>query len=314
MKAYYSKAYGGPEVSEYGDLPDPVIGSGQLLIEVRAVSINPVDFKVKRGIAKFFTKSKFPRIYGSDFAGVVKETGADVNGFRTGDRVYGVTPVIWGKQGALAQLMPVDQKFARMMPSQMTFEEAASLPIAALTALNGLRRTGVVSGSQVLINGATGGVGHFAVQIAKAKEAVVTATCSTRNAELAKKFGADYIIDYTREDLTSSSKKYDAILDAYGKMQFTDILHLLKKKGIYATTQIKPFLMLSSLLIQILFGRKLTSSNLRSQAVDMDEMEKLFAEKKLIPLIENYFTLDKAGEAFELAESGRSRGKIIVRI
>lgn len=314
MKAYYSTSYGGSEVSFFGDFPAPVAGKGQLLIETKAVSINPVDFKVKRGIAKFFTRSKFPRIYGSDFAGIVKETGSDVAGFKPGDRVYGVTPVIWGKQGALAELMPVDQKYARMIPSYMTFEEAASLPIAALTALNGLRRIGVKQGTQVLINGATGGVGHFAVQIAKAKGAVVTATCSAGNADLAKKLGADYVMGYKREELTSSSKKYEAIMDAYGKMLLSDILKLLDRKGCYATTQIKPLLMLSSVSIQILTGRKITSSNLRSQAVDMDEMEKLFAEKKIVPLIENYFTLDKAGDAFDLAESGKVRGKIIVRI
>lgn len=314
MKAYYSTAYGGSEVSAYGDFTDPVCGPGQLLVEIKAVSVNPVDFKVKRGIAKFFTRSKFPRIYGSDFAGIVKEISPEVTRFKPGDRVYGVTPVIWGKQGALAELMPVDEKYARMMPSFMTFEEAASLPIAALTALNGLRRTRVKEGTQVLINGATGGVGHFAVQIAKAKGAVVTATTSARNADLARKLGADYLMGYTKDDFSSSTKKYDAIFDAYGKMEFADIIRLLKRKGIYATTQIKPLMMLSSVAVELLFGVKLTSSNLRSQAVDMDEMEKLFAEKKIIPVIENYFTLDKAGDAFDLAESGKVRGKIVVRI
>jgi NADPH:quinone reductase-like Zn-dependent oxidoreductase len=313
MKAYYSTAYGGPEVSQYGDFPDPSAGNGQILVEVKAVSINPVDYKVKRGIAKFMSGSKFPRIFGSDFAGIVKSKGNGVTQFNPGDRVYGATPVIWGKPGALAQLLAVDQKFARAIPVQISFEEAASLPIAALTALNGLRRCRVTEGKAVLINGGTGGVGHFAIQIAKAKGAIVTATCSQGNAELARKLGADETIGYSKEELAKNEMKFDAILDAYGKMDLEDVCRLLKRGGIYATTQIKPFLFLSSLLVQLVYSKKLTSSNMRSRPEDMDEMEKLFIDKKVLPVIENYFTLDHSAEAFELAEHGKPRGKIIIR-
>lgn len=313
MKAYYSTAYGGPEVSRYGDYPDPSAGNGQLLIEVKAVSINPVDYKVKRGIAKFMSGSRFPRIFGSDFAGVVKSTGNGVTRFKPGDRVYGATPVIWGKPGALAQLLAVDHKFARAIPEQISFEVAASLPIAALTALNGLRRCRVAEGKAVLINGATGGVGHFAIQIAKSKGAIVTAACSRGNAELARKLGADETTGYSKDELAKSEKKFDAILDAYGKMDQQDICRLLKRGGIYATTQIKPFLFFSSFFVQLVYAIKLTSSNMRSRPEDMDEMERLMIDKKLYPVIENYFTLENSAEAFELAEHGRPRGKIIIR-
>ena len=314
MKAFYSTAYGGPEVSHYGDFPDPSAGNGQLLVEVKAVSVNPVDYKVKRGVARLMSGSKFPRIFGSDFAGVVKEAGNGATKFKPGDRVYGVTPVIWGKPGALAQLLAVDQKFVTGIPSQISFEEAASLPIAALTALNGLRRCRVSEGKEVLINGGTGGVGHFAIQIAKAKGAFVTATCSQGNAELARKLGADDTMGYSREELAKIDKKFDAILDAYGMMDFEDVCRLLKRGGVYATTQIKPFLFFSSLLVQVVYGKKLTSSNMRSKPEDMDEMERLFLDKKLYPVIEKYFSLDQSAEAFELAEHGKPRGKIIVRI
>jgi NADPH:quinone reductase-like Zn-dependent oxidoreductase len=314
MKAYYSTAYGGPEVSQYGDLPDPSAGKDQLLIEVKAVSINPVDYKVKRGVARLMSGSKFPRTFGSDFAGVVRETGPGVTKFKPGDRVYGATPVIWGKPGALAQLLAVNQKFARDIPGSISFEEAASLPIAALTALNGLRRCGVTKGKEVLINGGTGGVGHFAIQIAKAKGAIVTATCSRGNAELARKLGADETLGYSREELAKTEKRFDIILDTYGKMEYEDVCRLLKRGGVYATTQIKPFLFFSSLLVQLVYGKKLTSSNLRSKPEDMDEMERLFLAKKLVPVIENYFTLEHSAEAFKLAEEGKPRGKIIIRI
>lgn len=314
MKAYYSTSFGGAEASVYGDYPDPVCGAGQLLVEVRAVSINPVDFKIKRGDLKFVPGAKFPRIFGSDFAGRVRETGSEVRGFKPGDRVYGVTPVIFKSAGALAELLAVDMKNVHKIPADMSFEEAASLPVAALTALNGLRRCGVSKGTRVLINGGTGGVGHFAIQIAKAKGAVVTATCSQANAVLAKKLGADDTMGYSAEELAQCDRTFDAIFDAAGKMHFKHITKLLKKNGTYATTMIKPLLFLTSAWAQLLYGRKLTSSNLRALPEDIEEMEQLFSEKKLAPVIESYFTLDKAAEAFEMAEHGNPRGKIIVRI
>lgn len=314
MKAYYSTSFGGAEASVYGDYPDPVCGAGQLLVEVRSVSINPVDFKIKRGDLKFIPGAKFPRIFGSDFAGRVRETGSEVRGFKPGDRVYGVTPVIFKSAGALAQLLAVDVKHARKIPAEMSFEEAASLPIAALTALNGLRRCGVTSGTKVLINGGTGGVGHFAIQAAKAKGAIVTVTCSPTNVELAKKLGADETMGYSAEELSQSNKTFDVIFDAAGKMHLKHIRKLLKKNGIYATTMVKPLLFLTSAWTQLLHGRKLTSSNLRALPEDLDEMEQLFSDKKLVPVIENYFTLETSAAAFEMAEHGKPRGKIIVRV
>jgi NADPH:quinone reductase-like Zn-dependent oxidoreductase len=314
MKAYYSTGYGGPDVSQYGDYPDPSVTPNQVLVEVKAVSINPVDFKVKRGDLKFISGRKFPRIFGSDFSGIVKEAGADTAKFKPGDRVYGVASVIFGKQGALAQFIAIDQKSLWTITGEMSFEEAASLPIAALTALNGLRRCEVAKGTRVLINGGTGGVGHFAVQIAKAKGAVVTATCSEANAELARALGADETIRYNKEDLASTDKKYDAILDAYGHMDLNDVYRLLRRGGIYASTMINPLYRVTSFLIKLIYGKKLTSSNMRALPEDIVEIEKLFNEKKLHPVIENYFTLDKADEAFELAEKGKPRGKIIIRI
>jgi NADPH:quinone reductase-like Zn-dependent oxidoreductase len=314
MKAYYSTRYGGADVSQYGDYPDPSVAGNQVLVEVKAVSINPVDFKVKRGDLKFLSGRKFPRIFGSDFSGIVKEAGTNAEKFKPGDRVYGAISVIFGKQGTLAQFIAIDQKSLWIIPGEMSFEEAASMPVAALTALNGLRRCEVVKGTQVLINGGTGGVGHFAVQIAKAKGAVVTATCSDANAELARKLGADETIRYDKEDLASTNKKFDAILDAYGHMDLSVAQRLLKRGGIYASTMINPFTLFKSFFTKLIWGKTLTSSNMRALPEDIVEIEKLFNEKKLHPVIENYFTLDKADKAFELAEKGKPRGKIIIRI
>jgi NADPH:quinone reductase-like Zn-dependent oxidoreductase len=314
MKASYLISYGGSEAVKYGDLPDPVVGNNQLLIQVKAVSINPIDFKIKRGDLKMIAGSKFPKIVGSDFAGIVKEAGPEIKSFQTGDRVYGAVPIIFGKPGALSELINIDPKYARQIPEGMSFNEAASLPVAALTALNGLRKCSITTGKYVLINGATGGVGHFAIQIAKAKGAVVTATCSPANAELAKKLGADEITGYSKDDLAKTGNKFDAILDAYGKMEYEDVCRLLKRKGIYASTLFMPTSVFSSFFVQLVYQKKLTSSNLRSNPEDYEEIEILFNEKKLKPFIENIFTLDKAAEAFEIAENGKPRGKIIIKI
>lgn len=314
MKAYYSTAYGGPEVSSYGDFPDPVPGAGELLVEVKAVSINPVDVKVKRGDLKFLTGSSFPRIFGSDFSGIVKDPGKEETKFRAGDRIYGVTPVLLKRPGALGEWLAAEKKYITKIPQGMSFEEAAALPTAALTALNGLRNCGINAGKQLFINGSTGGVGHFAIQAARAKGAYITASCSPENAELAKKLGANETIGYGSSDLAKINRKFDAILDAYGKMPFEGVRRLLKRGGIYASTMVKPQRFFLSMWVQMAYGIKLTSSNMRSKPEDIQEMETLFLEKKLYPVIEKVFPLYQAVKAFELAEHGKPRGKIVVTI
>ena len=315
MKAYYSTKYGGPEYAFYGELPDVVAKPGELLVEVKAVSINPVDYKIMSGAVRIMSGSKFPKIYGTDFAGVVKEVTEGVSGFKPGDRVYGSASIITGKPGALAEMLAVKPEKVRRMPLGMTFEEAASLPVAALTALNGLRRCRVEAGSRVLINGATGGVGHFAVQTAKAKGAHVTATCSSSNADLARKLGADEVTGYGKEDLSKTGEAFDAILDAYGKMDHIDVCRLLKKKGVYTSTLFfSPLSFISSFLVKIVFDKKLTSANMRAKPEDYEEIERLWKEKNLLPLIENTFPLAKCGDAFYHTEQGKPRGKVIVTI
>ena len=314
MKAHYSAAYGGSEVSVYDDLPDPSPGVNQLLVEVKATSINPVDWKIRNGDLKFISGSKFPRIYGADFAGIVQETGKGVNGFKPGDRVYGSRSVLFNRHGAMAQLRAVDQDYVRVIPAGMSFNEAAALPIAALTALNGMRKCGVRAGSHVLINGGTGGVGHFAVQIARARGAIVTATCSAANRELAMKLGADEVMGYSPEELAATDKKFDAVVDAYGKMEFRHVCHLLKRKAIYTSTLFIPPPYLSIILVRLVFGKKLKSANMRRHPEDWKEMESLFNEGKLKPLLENVFPLERAADAFDLAEKGKLRGKIVVTV
>ena len=314
MKAFYQISYGGPESDKYGDLPDPVIGNDKLLIGVKAVSINPVDYKIKSGDLKLITGSKFPKVLGSDFAGIIKEVPPGITGFKPNDRIYGAVSVITRNPGTLCELITVNPKSVRHIPEGMSFDEAASLPIAALTALNGLRRCRVTAGSHLLINGATGGVGHFAIQIAKARGAIVSATCSEANMDLAKKLGADEIIGYKKDDLGKVEDKFDAIFDTYGKMKYKQIFYLLKKNGFYASTLFMPWSGLYAIFVKLFYSRYLTSANMRARPEDYEEIERLYIEKKLKPVIENKFPLTRASDAFVFAEKGKPRGKIIITI
>jgi len=314
MKAYYSTRYGGPEYAFYGDLPDAVRKPGEILVEVKAVSINPVDYKIMSGIVRFMSGSKFPKIFGTDFAGIIKEVPAETAGYKPGERVYGSASIITGRQGAMAELVSVRPEKIRRIPEGMTFEEAASLPVAALTALNGLRRCNVRQGSRVLVNGGTGGVGHFAIQIAKAMGAHVTSTSGSSNFELAKKLGADVVSGYTKDDLRKMAEKFDAILDAAGLMEYSDILRLLKKGGVHASTLFFPPSSIYAPFISIISGRKLTSANMRARPEDYEEIEMLWKEKKLVPLIDSTFPLSKCGDAFYHTEHGKPKGKVIVTV
>ncbi len=314
MKAYYSKAYGNSEASAFGELPDPVAGPGQMLVEIKAVSINPVDWKIRRGDARVVTGFRFPRIFGADFAGIVRETGPGVTAFTKGQRVYGSKSILLDRGGALAELRAVEENRVRIIPEGMSFSEAASLPVAALTALNGLRKCEVGKDTEVLINGGTGGVGHFAVQIARARGARVTATCSRANANLALNLGADVTIDHSTGELWSSGRKFDAIFDAHGHMKAWKIHRLLKPGGAYASTLFIPPPYLAIAVTRLLHGKKLMSANMRSLDEDWRELERLYTEGNLRPLTENVFPLERASEAFDLAMRGGFRGKIVVTV
>lgn len=314
MKAFFSMSYGGPDKSTIGDMPDPVPGKNELLVEVKASSVNPVDYKVKRGDIKFLSGSKFPKIVGSDFAGIVKSVPEGVNHLAPGDRVYGAVSVLFGKQGALAELVAVDVNRVSKIPEGLSFSEAASLPIAALTALTGMRKCRVKAGTSVLINGSTGGVGHFAVQMARAAGAVVTASCSSKNAEFARKLGADHTIGYGSETLADTRQKYDAIFDAHGYMPYAKIRRLLKRGGVYASTIPSPQKLLLSLPMQLIYGIKLASANMRGLPEDYAKLESLVTTGKVVPHIECPFNFRTVVSAFALAEKGGFRGKIVVTI
>jgi len=314
MKASYITKYGGIGELKFGEIPNPVLTDDKILVNVKAVSINPIDYKFRSGALKIITGNKFPKIYGGDFSGIVQEIGNKVENFKKEDRVYGSIS-IFKNNGALCEQVLVSPNKIRKIPDNMSFEVAASLPIAALTALTGMRKSGNLNNKTILVNGATGGVGHFAVQFAKAYGAKVYATCSTKNAELAKQFGADEIIDYTKEDLSKSEKKFDIIFDAFGLMKTGIIFKLLNKRGIYMSTIFfSPISFLSGFYAKIFLNKKLTSANMRGNIEDYQELERLWNENKFKPFIEKTFPLENTKEAFDFAENGKPRGKVIVTI
>ena len=314
MKASYLVSYGKPGSLQFGEMPEPELSKDCLLVQVRAVSVNPVDWKIRQGVLKLVLGSKFPKIIGTDFAGIIAEVAPGTDDFKAGDRVYGAIPAFSGKPGALAEIALVHKKYLRAMPDGLSFEDAAALPVAALTALNGLRRCGVKEGTKVLVNGATGGVGHFGVQAAKAKGAHVSATCSPGNRELARRLGADEVFGYSGEDTIGAGIQFDAILDAWGMMPHREIHRLLKPEGIYASTLYMPWTIFAASWVRLRYGRKMTSSNMRSRPEDFSELEALIEQKKLKPVIEDIYPLERSSEAFDKAEFGKPRGKVIIKI
>src|SRR5687767_7942746 len=228
MKAVVYYDYGPPEVLRFEDVETPVPNDNQVLVKVRAASINPYDWHFMEGVPYIARALGFgalkpasPRL-GVDFAGTVEAVGKNVTQFKSGDEVFG------GKGGAFAEYVAINEKFLVAKPANITFEQAGSVQIAGLTALQGLRDKGKIQpGQKVLINGASGGVGTFAVQIAKSMGAHVTGVCSGRNVELVRSLGADQVIDYTKEDFTKGGQRYDVILDNVGNRSLSESRRVL---------------------------------------------------------------------------------------
>jgi NADPH:quinone reductase-like Zn-dependent oxidoreductase len=314
MRALYIKKYGGPEVMQIGELPDPQPKPGEVLVAVKASSLNPVDWKVRSGELKFITGRTFPKTLGSDFAGTVEQVGASVAVPSVGERVYGITALMLRKPGAQAERLVSLPKRLRRMPDSMSFELAAALPVAGLTALNGLRQCGDLRGKTVLINGATGGVGHFAVQIAKVRGATVTAVCSERNAERARSLGAEVVIDYRQQDFTRGSVSYDVVFDVFGHLKFPAVAPVLKDRGAMVTTLPGPSLIARAVWQRVVGGKRIFLGNVRDRPEDYADLERLLADGSVKAVIDKVVPLAEAAQAYAALESGGTVGKVVIRI
>jgi NADPH:quinone reductase-like Zn-dependent oxidoreductase len=235
MKAIQFKEYGDPDVLQCVEVDSPTPGQKDLLINVRAAGVNPVDWRYRKGQLKYYDWFRsFPRIPGCDLAGVVRETGSDVQAFDAGDEIYAMTNPL--EMGTYTEQVSIPSDYAAHKPKNISFVEAAGLPLVGLTSLQALRdKAGLQSGDDVLINGASGGVGTVAVQIANAGGITVTGVCSHRNLEFVESLGANQVIDYTKEDFADDANTYDIVYDAVGNRSLGKVKNCLKKGGSYVT-------------------------------------------------------------------------------
>ncbi|MDD4968729.1 MAG: NAD(P)-dependent alcohol dehydrogenase [Paludibacter sp.] len=323
MKAIVYEKYGSPEVLKLEEVEKPVPKDNEVLVKVHAASINSYDWRLLtaspflvRAMGGGLLKPK-NKILGADVAGRVEAVGKDVTQFHPGDEVFG--DLAGSGCGAFAEYVCAPEKALALKPAGMSFVEAASLPMASITALQGLRNMGhIQQGQQVLIQGASGGVGMFAVQIAKSFGAEVTAVCSTRNLEQAHSLGADHVIDYNREDFTKNGKTYDLILAANGYHSILDYKRALNTTGIYVMTGGSMSQMFQAILLGPLIsmtGRnKMGALTAKSNSNDLVFMSELFIAGKVKPIIDKQFKLSEVPEAFRYYENVHPQGKIVITI
>lgn len=312
MKAIFYHRYGPPDVLEFGEVPEPKITERQLLVKVHAASVNPVDWKFRSGKPRI-PFLRLPRIPGLDIAGDVVRVGNAVSRFKTGDAVYGMLSAFSG--GGCAEYAAVPERNAAIKPRNLTFEEAVAVPVAAMTALQALRDQGKIKiGNRVLINGASGGVGSFAVQIAKSFGAEVTAVTSRKNMDFVKGLGADRVIDYTAEDFTKTDPGYSIIFDAVAKRSFTECKPLLSPKGVYISTLPSLDTILRIIIGSIMGGKRARLVNLRARGSDLELLTEWVETGKVRPMIDKIFPLSKTAEAHAYSETGRAHGKIVISI
>jgi NADPH:quinone reductase-like Zn-dependent oxidoreductase len=314
VKAFYATGWGGSDVMRYGDLPEPHPGRSEVRVVVHASSINPVDWKVRDGVARRLPGQRLPRPFGTDFAGVVDEVGKGDSSFKAGDRVYGIVVTMLGHAGAHAEYVNAPVRRLGRMPDSLGFIEAAALPVAALTALNGLRLAGERSAQRVLINGATGGVGHFAVQIARARGATVTAVCSASHLERARELGAHTVLDYRTQDFATLGERYDLFFDAHASVGYSRASRVLRPGGAYASTLPTPTLVLRDLASSVLPLGRAYVANMRAHPEDYLELERLLADGSIRPIVEHVFSLAHAAKAFALVEAGGVVGKVVLKV
>jgi NADPH:quinone reductase-like Zn-dependent oxidoreductase len=319
MKAAVRERYGGPV--EIKDIDRPELDDDRVLVRVRASSINRGDYyalvgkpALARPMMGGVRRPKSP-LLGGDFAGVVESVGADVTEFKPGDEVFG------GKTGAFAEYVTPKESLA-LKPANVSFEEAAAVPVAALTALQALRRGELEAGQNVLINGASGGVGSFAIQIAKSLGAHVTAVCSTRNVQQSRSLGADRVIDYTKDDFTRDREQHDVLLDIAGSKSFRACKRVLKANarlviigGPMSTPLLGPLGHIGAMKLASIGGSRKTVFFIASfNRADMDTLRDMLESGAVRPVIDEIYPFEKVGDALRAIGTGHVPGKLVVTI
>ncbi|MBE0684865.1 MAG: NAD(P)-dependent alcohol dehydrogenase [Anaerolineaceae bacterium] len=325
MKSIVYTKYGSPDVLELKDVPKPSPLDNEVLVEIHAAAVNAYDWHfltadvfLIRLMSGGMLKPKKTTL-GADIAGKVIEVGNGINKFQIGDDVFGIAK---GGSGGFAEYVCANEKSVVLKPANVTFEEAAAAPMAALTALQGLRDIGQIkAGQKVLIHGASGGVGTFAIQIAKAYDTHVTAVCSSRNVETARSIGADHVIDYTNEDFTKNGELYDLILVANGSRSILEFKRSLKPTGICVLagggSNSIPQLLAGMVLewwISKTEGKKVSSFIAKINQKDLSTIKELFETGKVKPVIDRTYPLSDTAEALRYLGEGHAKGKVIVTL
>ena len=321
MRAIVWTKYGSPDVLQLAQVEKPVPKSNEVLVEVHAASVNKFDWIVTRGkpfivrLAGIGLLRPRNRIPGADVAGRIEAVGRDVKQFKPGDEVFG--DLAWRGLGSYAEYVCAHEDALALKPANITFEEAAAVPMAALTALQGLRKGGIQPRQRVLINGASGGVGTFAVQIAKSFGAEVTAVCSTRNLDVARSIGADHVVDYTQEDFTRNGQYYDLIVAANGYQPISAYWRALSPKGIYVMTggsgaQIFQAMFLGPLISKTGSKKMSSSGTAKSVKEDYAFLSGLLEARKIVPVIDRRYPLCQVPEALHYLGEGHARGKVVI--
>jgi len=314
MKAILFTEYGSPDVLQYKDAEKPAPADDEVLIKVLAASANPADWHIMRG-APFLARLEFglwkPKnpTLGADVAGIIEAVGKNVTQFQVGDEVFGEI-----FKGSFAEYVCASEKLFAAKPANTSFEAAAAVPLAAFTALQGLRDKGQIrSGQKVLINGASGGVGTFAVQIAKSYGTEVTGVCSTRNLDLVRSIGADHVIDYTKEDFTNNGQQYDLIFDTIGNLSVSGCQRALSPNGICAIAGFTTMFHLFQ--VMLLGGKKVgMMETAKADKKDLLFIKELLETGKVVPVIDRTYKLSETAEAIRYLETSRARGKVVITV
>ncbi len=319
MKAIVYHNYGSPDVLKLEEVEKPTPQDNEVLVKVHAASVNAADWHILRGkpflvrLMGFGLLKPKHKILGSDIAGRVEAVGRNVKQFQPDDEVFG------NIRGGFAEYVCAREDALVLKPANLSFEEAAAVPIAAVTALQGLRDKGQIQpGQKVLINGASGGVGTFAVQIAKSFGAEVTGVCSTRNVDMVCSIGADQVIDYTKEDFTHNGQGYDLILAANGYHSIADYQRALRPKGTYVMTGGSMAQLFQAILlgpwISMTGRKKMGSLMAKLNQKDLVFMKELLEADKVVPVIERRYPLSEVAEALRYLEEGHAKGKVVITV
>jgi NADPH:quinone reductase-like Zn-dependent oxidoreductase len=321
MKAAVYTRYGPPDVVQIKDVERPVPKDNEILIDVRAASLNPLDWHFMRGDVRLLTGVLAPKhkVLGAEIAGRVEAVGKDVKQFQPGDEVFGGLSRGKGMGGFAEYACSIEERLA-LKPAAISFEEAAAVTVAALTALQGLRDKGRIQpGQKVLVDGASGGVGTFAVQIAKSFGAEVTAVCSTRKLDTARSIGADHVIDYTRENFTQSGQRYDLIFAANAYHSIFDYRRALSQDGICVfagSGSLRIILQVTLLgpLLSLIGSKKMRFFMTKMIKKDLVLLSDLLAAGKVVAVIDRRYSLTGVSEALRYLEEGHAQGKVVITV